>query len=80
MRKVRNNNFHSSNPIFLIAQGFEQMGNYSAVPGPKATRESKYDDQELRAMQRSPRKQTVRRGLFCSLLQQLVWQRVDRRV
>jgi hypothetical protein len=39
---------------------------------------SKYDDQELRAMQRSPKNQVDTGSLFSILMQQLFWQNISR--
>ena len=37
----------------------------------------KYDDQELKAMQRSPLKHAYNGNLFCVLTKQLFWNNVD---
>ena len=67
MRKVRiqsNNN----NPLTMIATGVKQIGSG------QISQPSKYDDQELRAMQRSPKKLAGTASLFSILTRQLFWE------
>ncbi len=52
----------------MFAVGVEQ------VVSDHISQPSKYDDQELRAMQRSPKKQADTGSLFSILMQQLYWQ------
>jgi len=52
----------------MYAVGVEQIvSDHMSQP-------TKYDDQELRAMQRSPKKQDDKGSLFSVLTQQLFWQ------
>ncbi len=67
MRKVSNQNYHTSNPALMFAQGTEQLISEQMCRKPK------YDDQELRAMQRSPKAPQAVGSYFSVLLQQLVW-------
>lgn len=41
--------------------------------------QSKYDDQELRAMQRSPKPEKILSNLFCVYTDQLFWQHFNRK-
>ena len=52
----------------MFAVGVEQIAS------DQMSQASKYDDQELRGMQRSPKKQDDRGSLFSILTQQLFWQ------
>jgi hypothetical protein len=67
MRRVKTHNINN-NPLAMFAVGVEQIvSDHMSQP-------SKYDDQELRAMQRSPKKQADTGNLFSILIQQLFWQ------
>lgn len=67
MRRVRTHN-SNNNPLAMYAVGVEQIvSDHMSQP-------TKYDDQELRAMQRSPKKQDDKGSLFSVLTQQLFWQ------
>lgn len=52
----------------MFTDGVEQISNDQRI------QPTKYDDQELRAMQRSPKKQDDKGSLFSVLTQQLFWQ------
>ncbi len=67
MRRVRTQN-SSNNPLVTFAVGVNQIASDQMSPP------SKYDDQELRGMQRSPKKQDDKGSLFSILTQQLFWQ------
>ncbi len=69
MRKVRTSGFSSNNPALMFARGVEQ------IVSDHMSRQTKYDDQELLAMQRSPGKQANKGNLFSVLIQQLFWQK-----
>ena len=67
MRRVRTRN-SNNNPLPMIAVGVKQIvSDYTSQP-------SKYDDQELRAMQRSPKKLAGTSSLFSILTRQLFWE------
>ena len=67
MRRVRIQN-SNNNPLAMFAVGVEQIvGDHMSQP-------SKYDDQELRAMQRSPKKLAGTGSLFSILTRQLFWE------
>ncbi len=70
MRRVRNHNNRSNNPAVMFAAGFESLVS-DQMRNP-----SKYDDEELRAIQRSPKKQTVKSNLFSDLFKLLFWDRL----
>jgi hypothetical protein len=72
MRRVRNHKSSNSNPLAMFAVGVEQ------IVSDQMSQQSKYDDQELRTMQCSPKKQVDKGGLFSVLLQQLFWQNAGR--
>ena len=67
MRRVRTQN-SSNNPLVMLAAGANKIASDQMSPP------SKYDDQELRGMQRSPKKQDDKGSLFSILTQQLFWQ------
>jgi len=73
MRRVRNYKSSNSNPLAMFAVGVEQ------VVSDHMSQQRKYDDQELRAMQRSPKIQINKGSLFSVLLQQLFWQNTGHR-
>ncbi len=66
MRRVRIQN--NNNPFTMYAAGVNQIAS------DQMSQASKYDDQELRGMQRSPKKQDDRGSLFSILTKQLFWQ------
>ena len=66
MRKVRTSGL-SNNPALMFSRGVEQ------IISDHMSRQSQYDDQELLAMQRSPKKQANQGSLFSILTQQLFW-------
>ncbi len=67
MRKVR---IQSSNniPLAMFATAVKQLESG------QISQPSKYDDQELRAMQRSPKKLAGTGSLFSILTRQLFWE------
>ena len=67
MRKVRIQN-SNNNPLAMFTTGVKQ------IDSDQMSQPSKYDDQELRAMQRSPKKQDYNGSLFSVLTRQLFWQ------
>ena len=69
MRRVRNHKSSDTNPLAMFAVGLEQMVS------DQMSQPSKYDDQELRAMQRSPKKQPLIVSVFAVLAQQLLWKK-----
>jgi hypothetical protein len=69
MRKVRNSGISSSNPALMFSRGVEQIVSDHIANQPR------YEDQELKAIQRAPEKQAKSESLFSILLQQLFWQR-----
>ena len=72
MRRVRTQRSSNSNPLAMFAVGVEQIvSDHMSQP-------SKYDDQELRAMQRSPKKLADTASLFSYLTLQLFWQNMGR--
>ena len=65
MRRVKNHKSSDGNPLAMFAVGVEQIvSDHMAQP-------TIYDDQELRAMQRSPKNQTPPLNFFAVLAQQL---------
>ena len=65
MRRVRNHKSSDTNPLAMFAVGVEQIvSDHMAHP-------TKYDDQELRGMQRSPKKEPLPISIFAFLAQQL---------
>ena len=72
----KNDSLYRSSPVFLIASGFEQLG-HETLNQASNIRESKYDDQELKAMERSPGKQHHSRNLFVWLMNQLTWSKAS---
>jgi len=72
MRRVRNHKSSNISPLATFAVGVAQVGS------DHISQQSNYDDQELRAMQRSPKKQVERGSLFSVLLQRLFWQNAGR--
>ncbi len=67
MRKVRTRKSSTINPLLMFTAGLEQ------TVGNQMMHQSKYDDQELRAMARSPKKQVLPISVFSVLAQQLIW-------
>ncbi len=67
MRRVRIQN-SNNNPLAMFAFGVKQIAS------DQMSQPSKYDDQELRGMQRSPKKKDDKGSLFSILTQQLFWQ------
>ncbi len=67
MRRVRIHNINNK-PLAIVAVGVEQIVS-DHMPQP-----SKYEDQELRAMQRSPKKLAGTGSLFSILTRQLFWE------
>jgi hypothetical protein len=72
MRRVRNHKSSNISPLAMFAVGVEQ------IVSDQMSQQSKYDDQELLAMQRSLKKQADKGSLFSVLLQQLFWQNAGR--
>jgi len=68
MRRVKTQN-SNNNPLAVFVAGVNQFAN------DQMSQPSKYDDQELRAMQRSPVKQDDHGSLFSVLTRQLFWQK-----
>ena len=80
MRKVRNQDHNISNaslllahPAVVSARHVERIVENHMLRDQHNSIESKYDDQELRAMQRSPRVSRPSGNIFSVLLQQLAW-------
>jgi len=69
MRRVRTQN-SNNNPLAMFAAGVNQ------IVSDQISTPSKYDDQELRGMQRSPKKNDDKGSLFSILTQQLFWQNI----
>jgi hypothetical protein len=69
MRKVRTSRISSSNPALLFSRGVEQIVSDHLAQQPR------FDDQELLAIQRTPKQQQPSSNLFSLLLQQLFWQK-----
>ena len=65
MRRVRNHKSSDTNPLAMFAVGVE------SIVSDHLSQPSKYDDQELRAMQRSPKKEPLSTSIFAVLAQQL---------
>ena len=72
MRRVRNHKSSNSNPLAMFAVGVEQ------IVSDQMSQQSKYDDHELRAMQRSPKKQVDKDRLVSVRVQQGFWQNAGR--
>ena len=70
MRRARNHDNRSNNPAVMFAAGLE------ILVSDQLRNPSKYDDDELRAIQRSPKRQTVKSNLFSDLFKQLFWDRL----
>ena len=80
MRKVRNQNHNTTDaslllahPAVVSARHVERIVENHMSRVQHNSFESKYDDQELRAMQRSPKTLRPTGNLFSILLQQLAW-------
>ena len=69
MRKVKSSGLSNNNQALMFCRGVEQ------IISDHMSRQSKFDDQELLAMQRSPKKQADKGSLFSILVQQLFWQK-----
>ncbi len=69
MRRVRTRKSSDTNPLSMFAVGVEQ------IVADQMSQKSKYDDQELRAMQRSPKKESLPISLFAVLAQQLFFKK-----
>ena len=67
MRRVRTQ-YSNHNPVAMFAVGVNQIAS------DQMSQPSKYDDQELRAMQRSPKKLAGTGSLFSILTRQLFWE------
>jgi len=67
MRRVRTQK-SNNNPVAKFTVGVKQIAS------DKIPQASKYDDQELRGMQRSHKRQDDKGSLFSILTQQLFWQ------
>ncbi|TDJ30868.1 MAG: hypothetical protein E2O57_00665 [Gammaproteobacteria bacterium] len=67
MRRVRTHKSSNGNPLAMFAAGVEQ------IVSDHVSQTTAYDDQELRAMERTSIKQTVPISLFAVLAQQLFW-------
>lgn len=70
MRRVRNYKSSNTSPLAMFSVGIEQIVSDHML------RQPEYDDQELRAMQRSPKKEVVKGNLFSDLFKLLFWDRV----
>jgi len=74
MRRVRNHKSSDTNPLAMFAVGVE------GIVSDQMAQQPKYDDQELRAMQRAPKKRPLTISLFADLAQYLFMSRqVDSR-
>jgi len=69
MRKVRTSKISNSSPALMFSRGVEQIVSDHLMQQPG------FDDQELLAIQRSPKEQQPGGNLFSHLLQQLFWQK-----
>ena len=69
MRKVRTSRISNSSPALMFSRGVEQIVSDHMAHTPR------FEDQELKSMQRSPEKQAHKGNLFSVLLQQLFWQK-----
>ena len=67
MRRVKTHNSNNT-PVAVFTVGAKQSARN------QMSQASKYDDQELRGMQRSPKKQDHKGSLFSVLTQQLFWE------
>jgi len=67
MRRVRIQ-ISNNNPLAMFTTGVKQ------IDSGQMSQPSKYDDQELRAMQRSPKKLAGTASLFSILTRQLFWE------
>jgi len=69
MRKVRTSRISNSSPALMFSTGVEQIiGNHMAHA-------PRFEDQELRSMQRSPGKWAYKGNLFSVLLEQFFLQK-----
>jgi hypothetical protein len=73
MRRVRNHKSSNTSPLAMFAVGVEQVVSDSIA------QQSKYDDRELRAMQRSPKKQSLSISIFAELAQYLFMKKAGHR-
>ena len=69
MRKVRTSRISNSSPALMFSRGVEQIVSDHMAHAPR------FEDQELKSMQRSPGKQAHKGNLFSVLLQQLFLQK-----
>jgi len=69
MRKVRTSRISNSNPALMFSRGVEQIVSDHLAHAPR------FEDQELKSMQRSPKKQEYSGNMFSHLLQHIFWQK-----
>ena len=67
MRKVRNHNQHSNNPGVMFASGFE------SIVREQIRQPAKFDEEELKAMERKSHKKELPESLFSLLCRHLFW-------
>ncbi len=67
MRKVRNHNNRSNNPAVMFASGLE------SIVRDHLHQPSKFDDEELKAMERKASKKEPSENLYSILFRQLFW-------
>ena len=71
MRRVRNHKSSNTNPLAMFAVGVEQIvSDHMAQP-------TNYEDQELRAMERSPKNQKLPISIFATLAQYFFVKKVE---
>ncbi len=67
MRKVRNHNIRSNNPAVMFAAGFE------SIISDQLHQPSRFDQEELRVLERKAHKKAQPESLFSILCKQLFW-------
>lgn len=73
MRRVRNYKSSNTSPLAMFAVGVE------GIVSDQMSQQSKYDDRELRAMQRFPKKQSLPISIFADLAQYLFMKKAGHR-
>ena len=72
MRRIRNHNKRSNNPAAMFAAGLESLVS------DQLNNSSKYDDDELNAMERKTNRKALPESLFSILCRQLLWGKLAR--
>ena len=67
MRRVRNHKYRSSNPGVMFASGFESLVR------DQLRQPSKFDEEELKIIERKAHKKPMPESLFSVLCRQLFW-------